>query len=128
MDINVVTGKINLLIKDPANRSEKKIYVKIFTGAFMFGAPTPKKAKILRGELFVRYSTREWPDKKYGLPSDAENFLSEISNLLKNVNLENVTEISLAPEQRDIKNTITLKIKAALAQEILDRGWATLQQ
>jgi hypothetical protein len=127
MDTNIVTGKINLMVKDQANRTEKKIYVKVFTGPFVYAAPTPKKAKILRGELLIRYSTREWPERKLGMPYESETFLSEIAALLRTVDLENVHEISVATDQRDIKNTITIQVKAALAQEILDRGWASLQ-
>lgn len=91
-------------------------------------APRAKKAKVLFGELLVRYSGREWPEKKNGPLVGHEGFLQGISNLLKELKIKNHDELSWAAEQRPIKDTVTIQVGSKLAQEILDRGWATLSE
>ena len=89
-------------------------------------APRAKKAKVLYGEILVRYSGREWPEKKNGPIVGDQGVLEGISRILKEVNLVNVDDISWATEQRPIKETVTIKLGPKLAKEILDRGWAQL--
>lgn len=125
-DLNIITGKISTVTPSSSTGNPKKLYVKIFPGAFTMRAPRPKKAKVLSGELLVRYSAREWPEKKNGPLVGDEGFLNGISGLLKEVNLVNVTDISWADEQRDLKETVTIRVGPLLAREILDRGWAHL--
>lgn len=126
-DLNIITGKITTTAPSSSNAKEKRLYVKVFPGAFTMQAPRPKKAKVLVGELLVRYSEREWPEKKNGSLVGDQGFLAGISSLLKEVNLINVDDISWPKEQREIKATLTIKVGSKLAQEILDRGWAYLE-
>lgn len=88
---------------------------------------TLKKAKVLTGELLLRYSSRQWPIKKLGPIVGNQEILDGISNLLKEVNLKHNTDLSYSKEQHDIKETITIQLGKKLAQEILDRGWAKLE-
>ena len=89
-------------------------------------APRPKKAKILSGELLIRYSGREWPIKKNGPLVGNEDFLNGISDLLKEISIQNIKDLSWSTEQRDIKDTVTIAVGSSLAQELIDRGWAHL--
>lgn len=126
IETSIITGKITTVMPSSSNGNAKKLYVKIFPGAFTMKAPRPKKAKVLVGELLVRYSGREWPEKKNGPIVGDMGFLSGISEILKEINLVNVDDISWATDQRPIKETVTIKVGSKLAQEIIDRGWAHL--
>lgn len=127
-DISIITGKITTEIPSSSNGNPKKLYVKIFPGAFYMQAPRPKKAKVLVGELLVRYSGREWPEKKNGPIVGDAGFLAGISRLLSELNLANSHDISWAKEQRSLKETVTIQTGSKLAQEIIDRGWAHLSE
>ncbi len=127
MESSIITGKITTRAPSASNANEKRLYVKIFPGAFTMKAPRPKKAKVLIGELLVRYSSREWPEKKNGPLVGDQGFLSGVAALLKTINLVNVDDISWHEEQRPIKETVTIKIGPLLAKEIVDRGWATIE-
>lgn len=126
-DISIITGKITTTTPPKGSSGNtKRLYVKVFPGTFTMRAPRPKKAKILSGELLVRYSGREWPEKKNGPLVGDEGFLAGISGILKELNLVNVADISWAAEQHPIKETVTIRVGAKLAQEMLDRGLAYL--
>jgi hypothetical protein len=125
-DFSIITGKIITSTPSSSNANAKKMYVKIFPGAFSMKAPRPKKAKTLSGELLIRYSAREWPIKKNGDLVGDLGFLQGISTLLKEANLVNVDDISWSDDQRNIKDTVTVRVGSKLAKEILDRGWAQL--
>lgn len=128
-DLNIITGKILVSLPSsvvPEEIGNKKMYVKVFTGTFTMKAPRPKKAKVLYGELIVRYSEREWPEKKYGSIINNQSVVDGVVDLLKSLGLANFSEVSWAKEQQPIKGSITLKVGQALAQEIIDRGWAIL--
>lgn len=125
-DLNIITGKITTTAPSSSNAREKRLYVKVFPGDFAMQSPRPKKAKVLVGELLVRYSEREWPEKKNGSLVGDQGFLAGISSLLREVSLINVDDISWPKEQREIKGTLTIRVGSRLAQEILDRGWAYL--
>ena len=126
-EISIITGKITTATPPKGGSGNpKRLYVKVFPGTFTMRAPRPKKAKILYGELLVRYSGREWPEKKNGPLVGDEGFLSGISGILKELNLANVSDISWAAEQHPIKETVTIRVGAKLAKEMLDRGLATL--
>lgn len=126
IDISIITGKIVTTAPSSSNAREKKLYIKIFPGQFTMKAPRPKKAKVLVGELLVRYSSREWPEKKNGPLVGDPGFLDGVAALLREISLSNSTDISFAEEQRPIKETITIKVGPKLSQEIIDRGWAHL--
>lgn len=125
IETSVVTGRIQA--NNPVSQTPKSLYVKVFTGQFQMKAPRPKKAKKLTGELLLRYSSRQWPEKKLGPLVGNSEVLEGLSLLLKEVNLQNCSDISWSKEQRSIKDTATINVGAKLAQEILDRGWAILE-
>ena len=125
-DINIITGKINVNIPGSQAENGKKMYVKIFPGTFTMKAPKPKKAKVLVGELIVRYSGREWPEKKFGTLVGEPTFLSGVTELLTTLNLINTTQVSWAIEQTDLKESVSITLGTDLAQEIIDRGWANI--
>ena len=125
LETSIATGRIQANI--PNTNTQKSLYVKVFTGQFLMKAPRPKKAKVLTGELLLKYSSRQWPEKKNGPMVGNDEVLHGLSLLLKEVNLQNSGDISWSKEQRPIKDTVTVKLGAKLAQEILDRGWAILE-
>ena len=125
-ETSITTGKVITSGTGPNTSVQKKLYVKVFPGEFSTRPPTPKKAKALLGELVVRYSSREWPTKKYGSILDDPGFLEGVSELLKGHNIFNADDISYSTTQYDAKDTITLKVGTQLAAELLDRGMATL--
>lgn len=127
-EISIITGKITTELPSSSNANPKRLYVKVFPGAFYMQAPRPKKAKVLVGELLVRYSGREWPEKKNGPIVGDAGFLSGISRLLADLNLANHDDISWAKDQRPLKETVTIKTGSKLSQEIIDRGWAHLSE
>ena len=122
---SIITGRIQA--SEPVSNTVKNLYVKVFTGQFQMKAPRPKKAKVLTGELLLRYSSRQWPEKKNGPMVGNSTVLEGLSLLLKEVNLLNSGDISWSKEQRDIKETVSIRVGPDLAQEILDRGWAVLE-
>lgn len=126
LESSIITGKVTTSGTGPNTTYQKKLYVKVFAGEFSVRPPTPKKAKVLLGELVIKYSAREWPVKKYGNILDDPGFLEGISDLLKSQNIINADLLSYSPTQYDIRDTVTIKVGTKLAQEILDRGWATL--
>ena len=128
MESSIITGRTTTSGSSAATGLTKRLYVKIFPGEFTLKAPRPKKAKILSGELLVRYSEREWPTKKNGPLAGDTGFLSGISLLLMDMNLVNVNDIDYAPVQRPIKETITIKVGPDLSKEIIDRGWASIDK
>lgn len=125
-DLSIITGKITTSTPSSSNANGKKMYVKIFPGVFSMKAPRPKKAKVLTGELLVRYSAREWPIKKNGDLVGDQGFLNGISGLLRETNMINVDDISWSDDQKNIKDTVTIMVGSKLAKEIIDRGWAQL--
>lgn len=125
-ETSIITGKVTTSGTGPNTTQSKKLYVKIFAGEFSVRPPTPKKAKVLLGELVIKYSAREWPVKKYGNIIDDPGFLAGIADLLKSQNIINADSLSYSTTQYDMKDSITIKVGTKLAQEILDRGWATL--
>jgi hypothetical protein len=125
-ETSITTGKVVTSGDGPNTTVKKKLYVKIFAGEFSVRPPTPKKAKVLLGELIVKYSSREWPVKKYGSLIDDPGFLQGIGELLKGHNIVNVDQITYSRDQHDIKDTITLKVQTKLAEELLERGFAKL--
>lgn len=125
-DISIITGKITTTTSPKGSNGPKKLYVKVFPGTFSMQAPRAKKAKVLIGELLVRYSGREWPEKKNGPLVGDQGFLSGISGILKEINFVNVNDISWSAEQHPIKETVTIRVGSKLAKEILDRGLAHL--
>lgn len=127
-DLSIITGKINTTKAAASNAGSKRLYIKIFPGRFTMKAPRPKKAKILVGELLVRYSAREWPIKKNGPLVGDEGILAGISELLRELNLKNVNDLSWEIEQRDLKDTVTVRVGSLLATEIMSRGWAYLTE
>jgi len=125
IETSLITGRIHAT--DPVTNSNKSLYVKVFTGQFQMKAPRPKKAKVLTGELLLRYSSRQWPEKKNGPLVGNPQVLEGLSLLLKEVNLLNSGDISWSKEQKNIKDTATIRVGPELAQEILNRGWAVLE-
>jgi hypothetical protein len=125
-ETNITTGKVVTSGDGPNTTVKKKLYVKIFAGEFSVRPPTPKKAKMLLGELIVKYSAREWPEKKYGSLIDDPGFLQGVSDLLKAHNIVNVDGITYSRNQHSIKDTVTFKVQTKLAEELLDRGFAKL--
>jgi len=126
LDTSIITGKAFTGNPNAGNSVKKRLYLKIFPGQFWYRAPRAKKAKVYGGELFVRYSNREWPEKKNGPLVGDPGLLVGISNLLRELNLEHVEELQYAKIQHGIKEVLTLTVGANLAKEILDRGWAKL--
>lgn len=125
-ETSIVTGKLTTSGTGPNTSVQKKLYVKIFAGEFSNRPPTPKKAKVLLGELVVKYSAREWPVKKYGDLMDDPGFLEGVGSILKGLNFENYDNLSYSTTQYDMRDTVTLKVGTKLAKEILDRGLASL--
>lgn len=123
---SIITGKVLTSIPSASSGLSKQLYIKILPGEFWLRSPTPKKAKVLGGELLVRYSARQWPEKKNGPLVGDKSFLKGVSLLLTEVNLVNVTDISWAKEQKNLKETVTIKVGKLLAKELLDRGFGLL--
>lgn len=128
MDSSIITGKATTGNPSASTALTKKLYIKIFPGEFTLKPPRPKKAKVLQGELLVRYSGREWPIKKNGPLVGDPGFLQSIINLLSDLDLANAQDISFAEIQQDIKETVTIRVGTALAQELLDRGYVSLDK
>ena len=126
LDTSIITGKAYTGNPSASNSVVKRLYLKIFPGEFWYRAPRAKKAKIYGGEIFIRYSNREWPEKKNGPLVGDPGLLSGISNLLKELNLVYADEIQYAPIQHKLKETLTLTVGSNLANEIVNRGWARL--
>lgn len=126
LDTSIITGKAWTGNPSASNSVAKRLYLKLFPGEFWYRAPRAKKAKTYGGELFVRYSGREWPEKKNGPLAGDPGLLSGISGLLKELNLQHADEISWAKVQHELKETLTLTVGPNLAKEIVDRGWAQL--
>ena len=126
LDTSIITGKAYTGNPSASNSIVKRLYLKIFPGEFWYRAPRVKKAKVYGGELFVRYSNREWPEKKNGPLVGDPGLLSGISDLLKELKLVNVSEIQYAKLQHSLKETLTITVGPNLAKEIVDRGWAKL--
>ena len=124
LESSIITGKVTTTVESASNAKARRLYVKIFAGEFSLRPPRPKKAKVLMGELLVRYSGREWPEKKNGPLAGDQGFLDGIANLLKEHNVINAADISWPEEQRPIKETVTIRVGTVLAQEMVDRGWA----
>lgn len=128
MESSIVTGKVTPTGLRAGASSPKPLYVKLFLGTFTLRPPRQKQAKVLLGELLVRYSGREWPEKKNGSLIGDEGFLSGVGKLLATVSLDNITDISYASVQRELKEIITIKIGSILAKEIVNRGWANVEE
>jgi len=126
VETSIITGKITTTTPSPGNANTKRLYVKIFPGAFTMKPPRPKKAKVLMGELLVRYSGREWPEKKNGPLVGDQGFLGGIANMLRELNLEHADDITWSDEQHAIKETVTIRVGTKLAREMLARGMASL--
>jgi hypothetical protein len=128
METSIITGKVLTGIPSASNAIQKRLYIKILPGSFWYKAPRPKKAKVHGGELLIRYSAKEWPIKKNGpLLGDLE-FLAGIGTLLKEMNLNNVDDLSFASVQHPLKETLTLTVGPKLAKEIIDRGLVIAQE
>lgn len=125
-DTSIITGKVTTSGTGPNTSVQKKLYIKIFQGDFSIRPPTPKKAKVLLGELVIKYSAREWPEKKNGTFVDDPGFLQGIIDLLKSLNISNADNVSYSTKQYDLRDSVTLKVGTKLAQELLDRGFAKL--
>jgi hypothetical protein len=120
--LNIITGKITTESLGVGATSPKKMYIKIFLGAFTLRPPRLKQAKVLLGELLVKYSNREWPEKKHGPLVGDKGVLSGIGQLLLNEGYVHITDISYAQEQRELKETLTLKVGSKLSEEFVKRG------
>jgi hypothetical protein len=123
-ETSIITGKVTPENIGAGTTLAKKLYVKIFPGDFSMKEPRSKHKKVLLGELLVKYSAREWPEKKNGPLAGDPGFLKGIKELLKEMNLVNISEVTFAKTQLDIKETITMRVGTKLAQEMLDRGFA----
>lgn len=119
---SINTGKILPTGFPAGSAGPKRLYVKVLLGAFTLRPPRLKQAKILLGELLVRYSGREWPEKKNGPLAGDPGFLTGVGLLLAEVGYININDISYAAVQRDLKETITIKVGSDLAKEIVDKG------
>lgn len=121
---SIITGKLMTQGFGPGATSPKKLYVKIFLGSFTLRPPRLKQAKVLRGELLVKYSGREWPEKKNGPLYGDLGVLSGVSSLLAESSYKNVDDIKYASERdsRPLKDTLTLVVGTKLAKEFIDRG------
>lgn len=128
MEISIITGKVFTSKLGAGSPAAKRLYIKIFPGVFWYKPPRPKKAKTYGGELLIRYSSREWPEKKNGPLIGDEGLLNGISTLLLNLNLTNVSDISYAKNQHLLKETITISVGSALAKEMVDRGMVPLTE
>jgi hypothetical protein len=123
---SVFTAKITTSGTGPNSTVSKKLYVKVFPGEFSNRPPRPKKAKKLLGELIIRYSAREWPIKKNGSIVDDPGFLAGLSEILRSHNVINADDIEYRVPQLELRDTISITLGSKLAQEFLDRGWASL--
>jgi hypothetical protein len=128
METSLITGKVLTGVPSASNAIQKKLYIKIFPGLFFYRAPRIKRAKVYGGELFVRYSEKEWPSKKNGPLTDDPEFLVAVGGLLRELNLENVSDIAYAKDQKSIKDTITITVGPLLAKEIALRGMVQVQE
>jgi len=128
LESSIITGKAYTGNPSKSNSVQKRLYLKIFPGEFFYKPPRPKKAKVYTGELLVRYSNREWPEKKNGPLVGDPGLLVGIADLLRELKLEYASEIEYAKIQHDIKEVLTLSVGPNLAKEIVDRGWAILNE
>jgi hypothetical protein len=128
LDTTIITGKIFTGQPSASNLISKRLYVKVFPGEFWHRPPRAKKAKVYGGEIFVRYSAREWPEKKNGPLLGDQGLLQSLGDLLRSVNLVNIEELSYAKVQHDLKEVLTISVGPNLAKEIIDRGWAKINQ
>lgn len=121
---SIITGKLTTETFGPGSTSPKKLYVKIFLGSFTNRPPRLKQAKVLRGELLIKYSGREWPEKKNGPLHGDPGVLIGVGELLSAEGYSNVNDIKYASDKdiRPLKDTLTLVIGAKLAKEFIDRG------
>jgi len=124
LEISIITGKAWTGNPSASNAIKKRLYLKIFPGEFWYRAPRAKKAKVYGGELFVRYSSREWPEKKNGPLVGDPGLLSGISDLLREVKLKHADDLIWAKKQQNFKETLTLTVGNNLAREMVDRGFA----
>lgn len=127
-ETSIITGKVTTSGRGSGSSVPKKLYIKIFLGEFTHKAPRPKKAKVYAGELLIKYSGREWPEKKNGTLLGDVGLLEGVSLLLSSLNLKNIAEISYSANQYPIKEMLTLKVGPKLAEEIVQQGWAHLNQ
>jgi hypothetical protein len=128
LDTSIITGKVYTGQPSASNAVRKRLYVKVFPGEFWHRPPRAKRAKVYGGELFIRYSGREWPEKKNGPLVGDQGLLESIGELLRTVHLVNVNDISYAKHQHNLKEVLTLSVGPDLAKEIIDRGWARPSQ
>ena len=128
LDTSIITGKVYTGQSSASNSVRKRLYVKVFPGEFWHRPPRAKKAKVYGGELFIRYSGREWPEKKNGPLLGDQGLLESIGDLLRTVHLVNVNDITYATHQHNLKEVLTLSVGPDLAKEIIDRGWARPNQ
>lgn len=128
IETSIITGKVTTSSQGPGSTTPKKLYIKIFPGLFTYKPPRPKKAKIYSGELLIKYSSREWPEKKNGPLLGDPGLLEGVSQLLSELNLINVNDLAYSATQYQIKEMITIKLGSKLAEELVTRGWVLLDQ
>lgn len=128
IESSLITGKVMPSGFGPGMAGPKPLYIKIFPGAFTLRPPRLKQSKLLLGELLVRYSGREWPEKKNGPLLGDQGVLTGISALLSTLGLTQIYDISYAKSQRELKEHLTIQVGTLLAKEIADRGWVHVEE